>query len=270
MIGGRIRTAVRALRGALAFLTRLPFGSRSRNTGGATADASTDRDWKAFRSSPWTFTIVGWIVGALAALLFLALNRLPAASIAFGYLLAVFALTGIHHLDGVADLGDALVVHGDAHRRRAVMTDTTTGVGALLSVSLIVAGLALGALALAGAPVAVAVGVAVAAEVGAKTGMAVMACFGTAAHEGFGSQLTDAVGPSAFFGPAALAIPAVALTWPHPAAAAALAGALAGTALPWWWAQRRLGGVSGDVFGAANEIGRLLGVHLGVIAWTLW
>ncbi|UTF55147.1 adenosylcobinamide-GDP ribazoletransferase [Natronosalvus rutilus] len=268
MIGGRVRATVRALRGAIAFLTRFPVGSRSRNAGGATFAASND--WEAFCSSPWTFTIVGWIVGALAALVFLASNRLPAASIAFGYPLAVFGLAGIHHLDGVADLGDALVVHGDVDRRRAVMTDTTTGVGALLSVSLVVAGLALGALALAGAPVAVAVGVAVAAEVGAKTGMAAMACFGTAAHEGFGSQLTEGVTRVAFYGPAALAIPAAVLTWPHPAAAAAFAGALAGTALPWQWARRRLGGVSGDVFGAANEVGRLLGVHLGVIAWTLW
>nr|WP_312912562.1 adenosylcobinamide-GDP ribazoletransferase [Natronosalvus caseinilyticus] len=265
-----MRTAVRALRGALAFLTRLPVGSRTENVDGAITDTNTDRDWKAFRSSPWTITVVGWIVGGLAAVVFLASPVVPAATIAFGYLLAVYALTGIHHLDGVADLGDALVVHGDAERRRAVMTDTTTGVGALLAVSLVVAGLALGALALAGAPVAVAVGVTVAAEVGAKTGMAAMACFGTAVHEGFGSQLTDAGGPSALLGPAALAIPAVALTWPHPAAAAALVGALAGTALPWWWARRRLGGVSGDVFGAANEIGRLLGIHLGVIAWTLW
>ncbi|MFC7213235.1 adenosylcobinamide-GDP ribazoletransferase [Saliphagus sp. GCM10025334] len=268
MIGGRVGVPVRALSGAIAFLTRLPVGSRSRNAGGETTAASDD--WEAFCSRPWTFTIVGWIVGTLATIVFLASTWLPAESIAFGYLLAVFGLTGIHHLDGVADLGDALVVHGDADRRRAVMTDTTTGVGALLSVSLVVAGLVLGALALAVAPVAVAVGVAVAAEVGAKTGMAAMACFGTAAHEGFGSQLTDAVGPSTFLGPAALAIPAVALTWPHPAAAAALVGALAGTALPWLWARRRLDGVSGDVFGAANEAGRLLGVHLGVIAWTLW
>ena len=32
---------------------------------------------------------------------------------------------------------------------------------------------------------------------------------------------------------------------------------------------RRLGGVTGDVFGAANEIGRLAGLHAGVIVWTL-
>ena len=248
---------VAALRGAFAFLTRLPARSR-------------EGDWDAFRRSPWAFPVVGLVAGTLAAIPLLAAGTLPAPTVALGYLLAVYLVTGIHHLDGVADLGDALVVHGDADRRREVLTDTTTGVGALLAVSFVVAGLALGGLGLAGLPVLAAVGVAVAAEVGAKLGMAALACFGTAAHEGMGSSVTSAVGPSAVALPVILTLPAVALTWPHPAAAAALAGALLGGALPWAWARVRLGGVTGDVFGAANELGRLLGVHAGVIAWTLW
>ena len=246
-----------ALRGAFAFLTRLPVSGR-------------DGDWEAFRSSPWAFPVVGVAVGALTAIPLLATETLPAPTVALGYLLAVYLVTGIHHLDGVADLGDALVVHGDADRRREVLSDTTTGVGALLAVSVVITGLALGALGLAGLPVLVAIGVAVAAEVGAKLTMAALACFGTAAHEGMGSSVTSAVGPSAVALPAVLALPVVAITWPHPAAMAALGGALIGGALPWAWARARLGGVTGDVFGAANELGRLGGVHAGVIVWTLW
>ena len=100
--------------------------------------------------------------------------------------------------------------------------------------------------------------------------MAAMACFGTAAHEGMGSQLTGAAGLSAFALPVILASPVVLLTWPDPAAALAFAGAIVGATLPWWWGRRHLGGVTGDIFGAANEIGRVAGLHLGVIAWTLW
>ncbi len=48
-----------------------------------------------------------------------------------------------------------------------------------------------------------------------------------------------------------------------------LCGAIAGVGLPWYWANRNLDGISGDVFGAANEIGRVVGLHVGVIAWTL-
>ncbi|TYL36037.1 adenosylcobinamide-GDP ribazoletransferase [Natronococcus pandeyae] len=245
-----------ACRGAVGFLTRLPASHR-------------DGDWEAFRETPTAFPLVGYLVGALAAIPLLAADTLPSPTVAFGYLLAVYAVTGIHHLDGVADLGDALVVHGDDERRREVLKDTTTGVGALLSVSLVVAGLALAGFGLAGLSILEAVAIAVAAEVGTKLGMAALACFGTASHPGMGEQFTTATTPASFVAPAAVAVPAAVLTWPHPTAAVALCGALAGVALPWLWANRHLGGINGDIFGAANEIGRVAGLHLGVIAWTL-
>ncbi|WP_436344963.1 adenosylcobinamide-GDP ribazoletransferase [Natronorubrum sp. FCH18a] len=245
-----------AVRGALGFLTRLPVGYR-------------DGDWEAFRTRPAAFPIVGLVAGAIAAIPLLATETLAAPTVAFGYLLAVYAVMGIHHLDGVADLGDALVVHGDVDRRREVLKDTTTGVGAVLAVALTVAGLALGGLGLAGLPVFVAISVAIAAEVGTKLGMAAMACFGRASHDGMGRQFTSGATPNSFVTPAVVALPAAALSWPHPVAAVALSGAVAGIVLPWYWANRHLGGINGDVFGAANEIGRIAGVHAGVIAWTL-
>lgn len=250
-----MRTWLGACRGAFAFLTRLPVGHR-------------EGDWDAFRSRPATFPVVGLVAGALAALPLLAADILGAPTVALGYLLAVYAVSGIHHLDGVADLGDALVVHGGLERRREVLKDTTTGVGALLAVSLTVAGLALGALGVAELSPATAVGVATAAEIGARLGLAAMACFGTASHEGMGSQLIEAATPGRFVPPAGIVLGATALLWPYPAAVA-VSGALAGVALPWLWANRNLGGVSGDVFGAATEIGRVAGLHAGVIAWTL-
>lgn len=244
-----------AVRGALGFLTRLPVGFR-------------DGDWDAFRTTPGAFPVVGLVAGALAAVPLLAAETLAAPTVALGYLLAVYAVTGIHHLDGVADLGDALVVHGDAERRREVLKDTTTGVGALLAVSITVVALALGGLGLAGLPIHAAVGVAIGAEVGAKFGLAGMACYGRAPAEGMGKQFTDATTAGSVVVPLVIAVSTAAIAWPHPGVFA-VAGAVAGIGLPWNWANRNLGGISGDVFGAANEIGRLAGVHLGVIAWTL-
>ena len=248
---------VRAVRGAFAFLTRIPVDHH----GG---------DWDAFVSTPATFPVVGWVVGAGAAVPLLTAGLLPDPTVALAYLLAVYMLTGIHHLDGVSDLGDALAVPGAPSRRREVLKDTTTGVGALLALAAVVVGLALGGLALAGAPVAIAAGVVIAAEVGAKLTMATIACFGSPGHEGLGSQVMNAVTPRAYLLPVALSLPAALLTWPHPAAAAALVGATLVGALPWLWARGALGGPTGDVIGASNEIGRVIGLHAGVIAWTLW
>ncbi|MFP8952145.1 adenosylcobinamide-GDP ribazoletransferase [Natrialbaceae archaeon A-arb3/5] len=250
-----IRHWARAVRGGLGFLTRLPVGHH-------------DGDWDAFRSTPGAFPIVGLVAGSLAAIPLLAADTASPATVTFGYLLAVYAVMGTHHVDGVADLGDALVVHGDVSRRREVLTDTTTGVGAILAVVIVVAGLALGGLGLAELPVPEAVGVAIATEIGAKLAMAAMACFGTASHDGMGKQFTDESTPGGFVVPSAAVLVAATLAWPSPAAVA-VCGAVAGVALPWYLANRHLGGISGDIFGAANEIGRVAGVHAGVIAWTL-
>ncbi|AFO56868.1 MULTISPECIES: adenosylcobinamide-GDP ribazoletransferase [unclassified Natrinema] len=244
-----------AVRGALGFLTRLPVGHR-------------DGDWDAFRATPAAFPVVGLVAGSLAAIPLLAADTLIAPTVALGYLLSVYAVTGIHHLDGIADVGDALVVHGDVERRREVLTDTTTGVGALLAVALTITALALGGLGLAGLPVRTAVGIAIGAEVGTKLGMAAMACFGRAAYEGMGEQFTDVSTAGSFVAPATIVLAAAVVGWPHPGVIA-LSGAVAGIGLPWYWAARSLGGLNGDIFGAANEIGRIAGVHVGVIAWTL-
>lgn len=248
---------VPALRGAFTFLTRVPIPG---------ADPA---DWQAFRRSPWTFPAVGATVGAVAGLAFLAPSPWTAAA---GYLVALYLLTGVTHADGLADLGDAIAAH-DPDRRLSVLKDADLGVGGALALGLTVIATTLGALALVGTA---AFWVVLAAEVGAKAGMALLACLGTPAHEGLGSAVVDEVGPRSLVAvaivsiavvsvPALLAAPSGAL----PAVAAALlAGPVVSLALlarvrPW------LGGVSGDVLGAANELGRAVALHVGVIAWAI-
>lgn len=239
-----------ALRGALGFLTRLPVGHGK-------------GEWEAFRRTPAAFPLAGYVVGVLLALALLVPG--PPPTVAFAFLLAIYLLTGVNHADGLADLGDAAVVHGDREERRAVMRDTTTGVGAILALGAVLIGVALAGLALAALPVVAAAGIVIAAEVGAKFGMALLIRLGDPAHEGMGSQF---VGQDrrALAGPLAATLPVAVLSTPTLAAVcgAALAAAAVGR-----WAHRRLGGVSGDVLGAANELGRVLALHAGVIVWTL-
>ncbi|MFB6303780.1 MAG: adenosylcobinamide-GDP ribazoletransferase [Haloferacaceae archaeon] len=243
-----------ALRGALAFLTRLPVG------GG-------ERAWDAFRSTPVALPLAGYLVGALAALP-LALP-LPVPTLAALYLATLYLVTGVTHADGLADCGDAAAVHARADRR-AAMDDPSVGVGGALTLAVSLAALALGALAAAGSGARAALAIAVASEVGAKTGMALLVCRGVPAHEGLGSAVVDA---DASLLPVALAVlPLLALAPAalRPATAAALLCGAA-VALPVGaWARTRLGGVSGDVLGATNELGRVAGLHAGVVAWTLF
>lgn len=245
---------IRAFRGGLGFLTRLPVGH--------------DRHaWEAFCRQPVAFVLVGYVLGALLVLPFVL--PLPAPTAALVFVVWLYLLTGITHLDGVADLGDALAVHGDTDDRREALKDTTTGVGALLVVAIVVGGLLFAGVTLAGAPIE-ALGIVVAAEVGAKLGMVLIACLGTAIHDGLGSSLTAESEPRDLVVPAFVALPAVALTGVHPAAGATVAGTLAASLATLVLARRVLGGVNGDVFGASNELARLVGLHVGVVVWTGW
>jgi adenosylcobinamide-GDP ribazoletransferase len=254
-----------ALRGAVGFLSRLPVG-RS-----ATA-------WEAFGARPVAFPLAGWLLGGLVATTTLLPG--PAATRGLALVAAVYLLTGPTHADGIADLGDAAAVHGDPAERRTVLRDSDLGAGGALALSVVVGGLFTAGVALASVPTQIAVALVVASEVAAKTAMATLVCLGTATHEGLASALTatttvrDLPPVVLAAAPAALLVwPAVAATgaaWPAASATAAtLLAAVVVAAGLLWWARARLDGVNGDVFGAANELTRVLAIHTGVVVWTL-
>lgn len=239
-----------AIKGALGFLTRLPVGR-------------TEAAWLALGDHPAAMVPVGYLVGVAAALPVL---LLPAFTAALAYPVGLVALTGVAHADGLADLADAAVVHGDAPDRRAVMTDTVTGVGGTVAVGLTLVGVALAAAALASLSVRAVVGVVVAAEVGAKLTMVGLAVAGSPTHGGLGDHLLGAPRVQLIVA-MGLALPAALILWPSPAAAVAVVAAVATGAIVAGWAAQALDGLSGDVFGAANEVARLVGLHAGVVTW---
>ena len=248
---------IRALTGALGFLTRLPVGH-------------DERAFDAFRDRPAAFPLAGYVVGALLAVAVV----LPLAppTTAFALVVALVLVTGVNHADGLADFGDAAVVHGDPDRRRAVMADTTVGVGAVLALAVGLLGVTMAGLALAALPVAVTAALVIASEVGAKLAMATLVCRGTPSHEGFGSSFLDEHDAGDLLRPMLTALPAVFLAGLAGAPLAGVAAVLAAVAVALFterWADTRLGGVAGDVLGATNELARVAALHAGVVAWTL-
>lgn len=241
-----------AIRGAVGFLTQVPIGR-------------SERAWDALGATPVVMVPAGYLIGAVVAL---PLLLLPAVTAAIAFPLALLAVTGIAHVDGLADAADAAVSHGSRADRREIMRDTVVGVGGTVAVALDVLGLALAGVALAGFPALVAVGLVIAAEVGAKLAMVGLAVIGRPTHTGLGSRLVGAPRWQLVAG-ALFAAPAALLAWPAVAPWIAILGALAGGGAVFGWARSRLGGVSGDVFGATNEVARLVALHVGVVAWTL-
>lgn len=240
-----------ALRGALGFLSQIPVG----------ADEAA---WTAFRQTPVAFPLAGYVLGAIVALP--VVLPLGGSATAFAFLLAVVLVTGVNHADGLADLGDAAAVHGDPAERRAVMTDTTVGVGGVLALGVDLVGLALAGLALASLPLTVALGIVVASEVAAKLAMTTLVCGASASHEGFGATFLGASSSGDLLLPMAVALPVGFLG--GGVGFVSLLVALGVAVALGRWATRRLDGVSGDVLGATNELARVVALHGGVIAWT--
>lgn len=98
---------------AFAFLTRLPLAARDIRLEGAVA---------------W-LPAVGLVLGGLLAALDIALRQLPVSPLVISVVLvvALLALTGALHADGLMDTCDAVFGHATPERRLEIMRDPHTG-----------------------------------------------------------------------------------------------------------------------------------------------
>lgn len=230
--------SARGLRLALQFLTRLPAGPLP--------DVQPE---DLSRSAVW-FPAVGALVGALAGAALLTGARIDASLGALCAVVVWVGVTGALHLDGLADLADAL---GAAHRDRARFLQTLRdphigvfGVIALvlaLSAKLILAALAvrlrpgtqlLAAMALAGA--------------WSRYGALIWSAWLKPLASGSAQRLAERRSTPALIGWGAALLGVSAALAPETAVALGAIG-LWGA-----WLRARLGGVTGDCLGAGVEI----------------
>lgn len=244
-----------ALRGAVAFLTRVPMRGRPR------------ADWDAFRQSPWTYPVVGALTGGLGGAMFLLPPFWPTAVTA--YVAVTYALTRGLFAEGLAEFGS----HGLDHtkvRRGAARADgiTPTG-GLLLGLSLI--GMTLGAIGLAtsAAGLGVAFRVVLASEIGTKLGMGLLVCLSTHDHSDMDDQLTAAVAPISAL-PALLVAGAALVAAPAGSLPALVGSLLAGPALAVGlvWRTPAAAAVTQQM-AAVGELGRVLALHIAVVLMTV-
>jgi adenosylcobinamide-GDP ribazoletransferase len=116
---------LRGLRLAIQFLTRVPVP--------AVENFSAE---ELSRSSAW-FPLVGLAIGVVVSvIMFACAQRSAAAAAALGLLVWVW-MTGALHLDGLADLSDALAAsHRDAQRFFTVLADPHLGAFGVVSIVL--------------------------------------------------------------------------------------------------------------------------------------
>jgi adenosylcobinamide-GDP ribazoletransferase len=232
------------LKGLLSFFTVLPVRG-----------ASLEEAAREVRLLP----LIGLLTGLPGAVLLLAAHIVPpgvSATLALG---AVLLAAGLHHADGVLDVGDAIMAHGSPDRRRDVLEDTRVGIGGLGALFLVYAP-TLGALAAlcAISPARAALAL-LAGEVAARSAMLLMLAFGEPADP----RSSSAPFVRALSGPHRTPAVIVALLAPLPflLATSALAPlAILAAPLVALGALRisaaKFGGIGGDVVGATGEVSR--------------
>jgi adenosylcobinamide-GDP ribazoletransferase len=229
---------------AVAFFTRIPVALAS--AGDATlADAA------------WAFPLVGAGIGAIIAFAFLLaqvirLGDLPSALLA---VLVGLLLTGALHEDGLADTADGIFGGDERGRRLEIMRDSRHGTFAVLALMLSV-GLRAAALAQIGEVLSAGLALVTAHAVSRGLLPAVMWVLAPAREDGLGVGAGRPRPARISVGLViALAIAAAALGPLHGVITFGVAAAaVAATATI---AQRRIGGYTGDVLGALQQIGEI-------------
>lgn len=229
---------------ALAFLTRLPV--------------RPDPPWQDadLAASVAMFPLVGLLVGVLGALAYaaataLGLPPLPAAVLAIA---ALVCATGALHEDGLADLADSL---GGASRAQRLEIMRDPRVGSFGVIALALALLArVGALAALAGPAEVAAALIAAAALSRALLPLAMLALPQARADGLAAQ-AGRPHPARVAAAVTIAILSALVLLPVVVAASASAAAALAGAMVALVAFRRLGGVTGDVLGAIQQLAEI-------------
>jgi adenosylcobinamide-GDP ribazoletransferase len=239
-----VGTWVAEARQAVAFLTRLPLAVDGAGEPGALARAA------------WAFPLAGILVGVAGAIVMTLGDRLglPILATALLAVAATVAATGALHEDGLADTADGLG-GADAAHSLAIMRDSRIGSFGVLA---LIFSVGLRAAALAALPdTHIAAGALIAAH-GLSRGLlpALMLALDPARSDGLAAFAGKPAPPSTGIAAAiGLVVALLALGVGRGLVAVVLA-TLAVVALA-SLARRRLGGYTGDVLGAAQQVGEI-------------
>ena len=255
---------IKELKNLLSFLTIFPVAMDK--------DMLTD-----CAKGMWTFPFIGAFLGLIAGVFGWVADQFVPGIVVGALVLAVLLLiTGLHHTDGLLDFGDGVMVHGTPEHKIEVMHDQLTGAGGLSLgiMTMLITALAIGQISGNGLfKIPLIVGGIIVVEASAKLSMVVMAWAGKSVHQGMNSSFLEAMGGSkgtlrlvaALVLSFAVALPL--LGW---AGAFVVLTAVVTSLVMVAVAHRNFGGVTGDVFGATNEITRMVCVIvlLAVAAWA--
>jgi adenosylcobinamide-GDP ribazoletransferase len=216
------------------------------------------------------FPVVGALVGAVVGLTWWGASNLWPLFVAATLALAVdLALTGMLHLDGLADSADGLLPHLDRHRRLGVMAAPDVGAFAIgvVVVTLLLRLGGIAALPSSGGAVAFVAGTwAASRSLMATAATSLPAARPNGLGRAFASGATTGQRAAVVVLGVALGLGGVVLGRGLVGALALFAGLLAGGAVA-ALARQRLGGFTGDVLGAIGMVTETVALLVAAARW---
>ncbi len=253
-----MRELLLAMRSGFGFLTTIPVGISMEGI-------------EKLMKHIYLFPVVGAIVGLLlAGIGYVTSAVLPPALTSIIVIIFIYYLTGFNHIDGLADFGDGVAAHGTREKKIAAMRDIAVGTGGMIFCMIAILGVFSSLVSIAEKkellpyliPSAL-----IAAETCAKQTMVTVAAFGKKLHEGFGAMTVENTKISDFAAGLVFTGIVCYLVLGSNGIGALMISQFAGL-LVLNTANRHFGGVSGDIVGASNEIGRLSA--LTFIGGSVW
>jgi adenosylcobinamide-GDP ribazoletransferase len=246
-ISGRwLEDRTEEFKASLAFSTRLPLVPTMSGTAKAVANAA------------WALPVTGLVVGLIGAVVYVLAHRLglpawPAVALSVASTLVV---TGALHEDGLADTADGFGGGDTLQNKLDIMRDSRTGAYGVCALVLSLL-LRIGTLASFADAYAV-VWALIASHCAARAAMVILMWLLPPARSDGLSH--DAGSPSGEAAAAAATIALVVLLlFLHPLRGVIAALALIATvALMAWLAMRQIGGQTGDVLGATEQVGEIV------------
>ncbi len=205
----------------------------------------------------WFWPVIGGFIGIVTgAVGFLVLDVIHVPQLIAAALVYSFAIwfTGFHHLDGLMDLGDAMMVHGTPEKKITVMRDTNIGTGGIAYLSMVAL---LSFAAIGSAPVAEIFYILVISEIAAKMGIATCATLSNPFPNGTGRFFIDAMNIKLFVFSFIVALSIGFLAFNLIGVLGVIGGSIGGAFIA-IVVRKNLKWATGDVLGASNEFSRML------------
>ena len=204
----------------------------------------------------WFWPFLHLFVGLLAAICgyvsleILHLNSFFTATIVYAFLMII---TGYNHLDGVMDMADGVMVHGEPEKKIRVMKDSSVGAGGMATLFIVAS------LTIAGIynilDYNFIVGIII-CEMAAKTSLLTTALLSKPLVPGIGSYFIRETNPANYFA-STIIVAFIAYL---------LGGAIVSGIIIATIAKRNFVLANGDVLGMSNEVGRLFSLLFMAVA----